>query len=42
MRFSTKFKIIFKHKKLMKKKWPFEFPEAYFDKRLSIWGKNVE
>jgi hypothetical protein len=32
--FPTKFKIIFKHKKLMKKKWPFEFPEAYYDRKI--------
>ena len=32
--FQTKFKIIFKHKKLMKKKWPFEFPEAYYDRKI--------
>ena len=32
--FPTKFKIILKHKKLMKKKWPFEFPKSYLDRKI--------
>ncbi len=32
--FPTKLRIIFKHKKIMKKKWPFKFPKEYLDKKI--------
>ena len=32
--FPIKLKIIFKQRKLMNKKWPFQFPEEYLDRRI--------
>ena len=33
--FPIKLKIIFKQRKLMNKKWPFQFPEEYLDRRIN-------
>ena len=33
--FPVKLKIIFKQKKLMNKKWPFQFPKEYLDRRIN-------
>ena len=32
--FPIKLKIIFKQKKLMNKKWPFQFPEEYLNRKI--------
>ena len=33
--FPIKLKIIFKQRKLMNKKWPFQFPKEYLDRRIN-------